>query len=49
MSGDTVEPTANATVTGESEFEETPSSKLIEFEGSHWFQKRELVCLDDKF
>lgn len=33
MSGDTVEPTANATVTDESEFEETPSSKLIEFEG----------------
>lgn len=39
MSGDTVEPTANATVTGESEFEETPSSKLIEFEGSIGFKK----------
>lgn len=39
MSGDTVESTANATVTGESEFEETPSSKLIEFEGSIGFKK----------
>lgn len=39
MSGDTVEPTANATVTDESDFEETPSSKLIEFEGSIGFKK----------